>query len=166
MKGAINGKEPTNSNVFEDKKIEAFKIKKEILSLGYDPNSPFIKRIMEKLDKQTLPLINKEYMDLMKELENYKWISSHQDNYPNEGYIVDGGNVDPFHQPAGVSLNEDTIQKLIKKEVENLINKENDKTKSLEEIKNALNAVNPYFNDTKKIYMKIVSLLRKKRINK
>ena len=88
---------------------------------------------------------NKENLNSIQEVEDQTemevegLIPPQPDNYPSDGYIVDGANVAPFPQPAEVPLNENALQELIKKEEENLAKKENDKTKSLEEIQNDLN---------------------------
>ena len=55
-----------------------------------------------------------------------------------------------YPQPAEIPLNEEALLELIKKEEENLAKNENEKTKSLEEIKNNLNSLNTFFNTTSK----------------
>ena len=168
----INKKEPTDSNsnshtnLSEDKKINLNELKKEILVLGYDPKHPFVKRVLEKLDELCNPLCYKEYKGIMNELENKGRLPLQPNNDPNSDPYYNWGIV-PFPPRAGVPLNEDSIQELIKKEEENLAKKENDKTKSLDEIKNNLNSLNSYFNDTNKnIYKDSYFADLKKNINK
>ena len=168
----INKKETTNSNpnsdsnLSEDKKLTPYEIKNEILFLGYDPQHPFVKRVLEKLDKNHNSLSYRSYKGLMNELENKGRLPLQPNNDPESDPYYDWEIV-PFPPRFGVPLNEDAIQELIKKEEENLVKKENDKTKSLDEIKNNLNSLNSYFNDTNKnIYKDSYYSDLKKNINK
>ena len=93
-------------------------------------------------------------------------MSPPEPDYPTLGQ-VEGQNVLPLPQPTEIPLNEGVLQELIKKEEENLAKKENDKTKSLEEIKKNLNSLNSYFNNiNKKIYEDSYFANLKKKINK
>jgi len=172
MRRRINEKEQTNSspnsdsNVSEDKMITPYEIKKEILVLGYDPKHPFVKRVLENLDKGHNPLSYKSYKGLMNELENKGRLPLQPNNDPKSDPNYDFEIV-PFPPQFGVPMNEDAIQELINKEEENLSKKENDKTKSLDEIKNNLNSLNSYINDTNKnIYKDSYYSDLKKNINK
>ena len=87
-------------------------------------------------------------------------------DYPSFNQI-EGQNVAPLPQPTEIPLNEGVLQELIKKEEENLAKKENDKTKSLEEIKNNLNSLDSYFSNlNKNIYEDSYFADLKKQISK
>ena len=104
-----------------------------------------------KKDKENKENLNSiQEADDQTEMEVEGLVPPAPDINPNDVYVVNGENVAPFPQAAEVPLNENALQELIKKEEENLAKKENDKTKSLEEIQNDLNSLNSYFDDMNK----------------
>ena len=87
-------------------------------------------------------------------------------NYP--GYDqIENQNAAEYSHPTETPLNEEALLELIKKEEENLAKKNNEKIKSLEEIKKDLNSLNSYFNTANKnIYEESFYADLKKQISK
>ena len=101
------------------------------------------------------------------EMEVEGLIPPEPDNkYPDYDQI-ENQNAPEYSHPTETPLNEEALLELIKKEEENLAKKNNEKIKSLEEIKKDLNSLNSYFNTANKnIYEESFYADLKKQISK